>query len=79
MKTLQEIENSGKEMLLPADIADYLGCDPQSIRLQARADAAALGFPVIVVGNRCLFPRAGFVRFCKAYNITGENNAQERA
>ena len=33
MKTLEEIERSGKNMLLPADVADYLGCDPQSIRL----------------------------------------------
>ena len=73
MRTLQEIEACGKEMLLPADIADYLGCDPQSIRLQARKDPAALGFPTIVLGNRCLFPREGFVRFCRAYNITGDN------
>lgn len=69
MKTLDEIEACGKTMLLPADVADFLGCDPQSIRLQARADAAALGFPVIVVGNRTLFPREGFVRFCRAMNV----------
>ncbi len=71
MKTLDEIESCGKQMLLPADVADFLGCDPQSIRLQARADAAALGFPVIVVGNRTLFPREGFVRFCRAMNVEG--------
>lgn len=71
MKTLDEIEASGKNMLLPADVADFLGCDPQSIRLQARADAAALGFPVILIGNRTLFPREGFVRFCRAMNVEG--------
>ena len=71
MKTLDEIERCGKAMLLPADVADFLGCDPQSIRLQARADAAALGFPVIVIGNRTLFPREGFVRFCRAMNVEG--------
>ena len=71
MKTLDEIEKCGKAMLLPADVADFLGCDPQSIRLQARADAAALGFPVIVIGNRTLFPREGFVRFCRAMNVEG--------
>lgn len=71
MKTLDEIEACGKQMLLPADVADFLGCDPQSIRLQARADAAALGFPVIVVGNRTLFPREGFVRFCRAMHLEG--------
>ena len=45
MKTLAEIESCGKDMLIPADIADYIGADPQSIRLQARANPAALGFP----------------------------------
>lgn len=72
MKTLEEIERCNKNMLLPADVADYLGCDPQSIRLQARADASALGFPCIVIGNRCLFPREGFVRFCRAMNVEGQ-------
>ena len=62
MKTLEEIERSGKNMLLPADVADYLGCDPQSIRLQARTDASALGFPVVVIGNR----------FCRAMNVEGQ-------
>lgn len=69
MKTLDEIERCGKQMLLPADVADYLGCDPHALRLQARADAAALGFPTIVIGNRTLFPREGFVRFCRAMNV----------
>lgn len=66
MKTLEEIESCGKTMLIPADIADYIGADAQSIRLQARANPAALGFPVIVVGNRTIIPREGFVRYCRA-------------
>ena len=69
MKTLEEIERCGKAMLIPADVAEYLGADPQSIRLQARANAAALGFPVIVIGNRTIIPREGFVRFCRAMNV----------
>lgn len=73
MKTLQEIENCGKDMLIPADIADYIGADPQSIRLQARANAAALGFPVIVIGNRTIIPREGFVRYCRAEYREGLN------
>lgn len=71
MKTLEEIERCGKAMLIPADVAEYLGADPQSIRLQARANAAALGFPVIVIGNRTIIPREGFVRFCRAMNVEG--------
>ena len=71
--TLEEIRASDKTFLTPADVAGVLAADAQSIRLQARKDPAALGFPTIVLGNRCLFPREGFVRFCKAYNITGDN------
>ena len=69
MKTLQEIENSGLNMLQPTDIAEFIGCDPQSIRVQAKADASALGFPVIRVGSRTLIPREGFVRFCRAQHL----------
>lgn len=69
MKTLEEIESCGKPMLQVAEIAEFIGCDPQSIRVQARADASALGFPVIRVGTRTLIPREGFVRFCRAMNL----------
>lgn len=69
MKTLEEIENCGRPMLQVAEIAEFIGCDPQSIRVQARADASALGFPVIRVGTRTLIPREGFVRFCRAMNL----------
>ena len=69
MRTLEEIEACGKQMLLPTDIAEYIGADAHSIRLQARANAAALGFPVILIGNRTLIPREGFVRFCRAMNL----------
>lgn len=72
MKTLAEIENCGKDMLMPSDVAGFLGCDAHSIRLQARANPAALGFPVIVIGNQTRFPREGFVRFCRAMNLEGQ-------
>lgn len=69
MKTLEEIENCGQNMLSVADVAEFIGCDPQSVRIQARADASALGFPVIRVGSRTMFPREGFVRFCRAQHL----------
>ncbi len=69
MKTLEEIESCGRPMLRVAEIAEFIGCDPQSIRVQARADASALGFPVIQVGTRVLIPREGFVRFCRAMHL----------
>ena len=55
--TLKDIEAIPKEVLLPADVAPYLQCDPHYIRLQARANPQLLGFPVSVVGNRTKIPR----------------------
>ena len=49
----------------PADIADYLGTDPNTIRIQAHENAKMLGFPVIVLGSRVKIPKEGFIRFCK--------------
>lgn len=69
MRTLQEIENCGKDILSPTDVAGFLGCEPYSITLQAREDPRMLGFPVIVMGSRTRIPREGFVRFCRAMGL----------
>lgn len=61
--TLAEIKQSDKALLLPADIAEVLDCDPHSIRVAAHCDPALLGFPVCVVGNRVKIPRKPFIRF----------------
>lgn len=61
--TLNEIKASEAIMLKPADVADVLGCDPHSIRVQAREYPEFLGFPVIVIGNKTLIPRKGFLNF----------------
>ena len=60
MSNLEKIAALEKTMLTPADVAEYLESDAESIRLQARANAAALGFPVIVMGNRVKIPKEGF-------------------
>lgn len=65
MRTLQDIENCPKPMLIPTDIAPVLGCDPYSINVQARENPDALGFPVIVMGTRVRIPKDGFLRFCR--------------
>ena len=66
MKSLNEIRNSPKEMLTPADVAPYFGCDPYSINLQAKEDPSKLGVPCIVIGTRVKFPKEGFVNYCEA-------------
>jgi hypothetical protein len=61
--TLDEIRNSTKEVLTPAEVAPILGCDPQDIRVQARLAPERLGFNVAVVGTRVRVPRLAFIRW----------------
>ena len=61
--TLDEIRASDKTMLLASDVAPVLGCDPHSIRIQAREYPEQLGFPVVVIGNRTLIPRKPFLAY----------------
>ena len=61
--TLEDIIRSDKPFITPQDAADVLQCSAQLIRIQARDNPEALGFPVIQVGNRTKIPRKAFVRF----------------
>jgi hypothetical protein len=61
--TLDEIRNSTKEVMTPAEVAPILGCDPQDIRVQARLAPERLGFNVAVVGTRVKVPRRVFIRW----------------
>jgi len=60
---LARIAEGGKEMLSPADVAPVLGCNPYAINVAARANPAALGFPVCRIGNRVKIPRRAFLRW----------------
>ena len=53
--TLDQIEALDKDMLVPADIYEYLDTDPNTLRWQARHEPEKLGFPVIVTnsGTHC--------------------------
>lgn len=64
-QSLEEIEALPKEMLIPADIAKYLGCDQYYINLMARDNPEKLGFSVIKIGSRVKIPKAAFVYYCK--------------
>lgn len=63
--SLTEIEALPKDVLIPADVAEYLNCDPHYIRMQARAKPELLGFPVIVIGNRTKIPKEAFINWCR--------------
>lgn len=61
--TLEDIIRSDKPFITPQDAADVLRCSAQLIRIQARENPEALGFPVIRIGNRTKIPRKAFVQF----------------
>lgn len=61
--TLKDMIQSDKPFITPQDVADVLQCSEQIIRIQARDNPEALGFPVIRVGNRTKIPRKAFIRF----------------
>lgn len=61
--TLDEIRNSTKDVLTPADIAEVLGCDAQDIRVAARTAPEKLGFNVTIIGSRIKIPRLAFLRY----------------
>lgn len=60
---ISDARTSTAAMLIPADVAPILGCDPQWIRDTARENPDALGFPVLVVGSRVKIPRIPFLRY----------------
>jgi hypothetical protein len=61
--TLDEIRNSTKEVLTPAEVSEVLGCDPQDVRVAARRRPDLLGFHVCVLGSRVKIPRRAFLNW----------------
>ena len=62
-KTLADLTASSKEFFTPGDIEGVLGCDQQTIRMQARERPELLHFPTICMGSRVKIPRIPFLRF----------------
>ena len=60
---LESIRAMSDTMITPEIASEVIGCDPQYIRLAARRDPEALGFPVTVTGSRTHIPRASFLRY----------------
>lgn len=63
--SIDEIAKMNKLYITPAEAAPILGCNPHSIRIQARDDPSKLGFPVTVMGHRTRIHRKAFVRFVR--------------
>lgn len=75
--TVQEIRALDREMLKPADVAEVLGCEAYAINLQAKADAAKLGFPVCVTGTRVKIPRRAFLNWLERGNAPEVLSAED--
>lgn len=60
---LERIRSMSDTMITPEMASEVIGCDPQYIRLAARREPEALGFPVTVTGSRTHIPRASFLRY----------------
>ena len=61
-RTLDEIEAMDKEMLVPTDIAPYLGCAPYTINVATRNGENPFPFPIIRMGNRVRIPKMPFIK-----------------
>ena len=60
--TITEIMASEADTLGPTDIAEVLGCDPNTLRLMATQQPEALApLQPIRLGNRVRFPRMRFL------------------
>lgn len=61
--TLDEIKQSDKVFLTPADIAPIIRSDPQTIRIMARDCPEQLGFPVTRTEKLTKILRKPFLAF----------------
>lgn len=60
--TLEDIAALPKEMLVPADIAPYLGCSPYTINVCTENGQNPFPFPVIRMGRRVRIPKGPFLK-----------------
>ena len=59
---LARIEALDKEMLVPKDIAGYLGCAPYSINVVTQDGRNPFPFPIIRMGTRVRIPKQPFLK-----------------
>ena len=64
--TLDDIRNSDKVTLTPAEVASVISADAQGIRIMAHDHPERLGFPVLLCGRKgrtVKIPRQAFIRW----------------
>lgn len=60
--TLEQIEALDKDMLVPTDIAPYLGCCAYTINIVTENGKNPFPFPVIRLGRRVKIPKVPFLK-----------------
>lgn len=61
--TMQELKKLDQPFVLVSQVAEIIGAAPQAIRVQARDNPDALGFPVTRIGCKTYIPRLAFIKF----------------
>lgn len=74
MMTLDDLRRLPVDILTPAQVAPFLGTNPETLRWQAREEPSALGFPVIVMKSRVKIPRLPFIKFMTAEEETNHDH-----
>ena len=69
---LDRIEALPKDMLVPTDIAKYLGCCPYRINVATKDGKNPFPFPVIRMGTRVRIPKMPFVKAMRGELQRGE-------
>lgn len=59
---LDRIEALPKDMLVPADVAKFLGCSPYTINVCTEGGRNPFPFPVIRMGRRVRIPKIPFIQ-----------------
>ncbi len=67
--TLEEIEALDKDMLVPTDIAGYLGCSPYTINVATQDGGNSFPFPIIRLGSRVRIPKIPFLKAMRGEEI----------
>lgn len=61
--TMQELKKLDQPFVLSSQVAEIIGTSAQAIRVQARDNPDALGFPVTRIGSKTYIPRLAFIKF----------------
>lgn len=68
---LERIEKLDKDMLVPTDVAKYLGCCAYTINIATRDGRNPFPFPVIRIGTRVRIPKEPFIKAMRGELMKG--------